>query len=133
MDMNSELTDKEMDRIDHIQQLTYDYILEMLPDGKAVEYDLDMIDDVIEAVWGAIKDREICTEMEFYPYREHNPEPHLVEGDDVPEDYEDPSVDCNDFYWKNLADADEYPKCCKCCGNCNEETGACRFDEGKRA
>ena len=53
MDMNSEMTDEEMDRIDHIQQLTYDYINKMLPDGKAVEYDLDMIDDVIEAVWGA--------------------------------------------------------------------------------
>jgi hypothetical protein len=128
MDMNSELTDKEMDRIDHIQQLTYDYILKMLPDGKAVEYDLDMIDDVIEAVWGAIKDREICTEMEFYPYRESGIE-GPVEGDDVPDGWEDPSVDCYDFYWSDIALADECgEKCCKMCGNYNEETGRCSLD-----
>lgn len=68
--MELELTDEEMERIDHIQHLTYDYILKMLPDGKAVEWDLDLIDEVIEAVWEAIKDRDICTEGQFYPYRE---------------------------------------------------------------
>ena len=129
MDMNSELTDKEMDRIDRVQNLTYDYINKMLPRGKSVEFDLDTIDDVIEAVWDAIKDKGICTEMEFYPYREHEPESHVVEGDDVPDDYEDPSVDCYDFVWKYDECYEERSKCCECCANCNPKTGKCSLEE----
>ena len=129
MEDNRELTDEEMDRIDHVQQLTYEYINKMLPDGKEVEYDLEMIDDVIEAVWGAIKDREICTEMEFYPYRESGGE-GPVEGDDVPEGWEDPSVDCADFYWADADLAEDHPVCCRMCGNFNEDTGKCGLGIG---
>ena len=69
-ELPEELTDGEMDRIDRIQNLTYRYINDMLPDGREIGWDLDLIDRVIEAVWKEIEDKNVCTEMEFYPYRE---------------------------------------------------------------
>lgn len=69
-ELPEELTDEEMDRIDHIQNLTHKYINDMLPGGREIGWDLDLIDRVIEAVWKEIEDKNVCTEMEFYPYRE---------------------------------------------------------------
>lgn len=68
--MDKELTDEEMARIDHIQNETYNYLRRMMPEGKEIGWDLNLIHEVIEDVWDRIKDLGICTEMEFYPYRE---------------------------------------------------------------
>lgn len=114
--MKKELTDAEIERIDKIQNLTHEYINSLLPDGKAVEFDLNMVNSVIEAVWDAIKDKGVCTEKEFYPYRD---------SDDEPDGGEDPSVDCFDFVWADAALADDHCRCCKMCANYDTMLGKC--------
>lgn len=71
--MPTELTDAEVERIDLLHEATDAYLARILniEGGYAEgEYDLDMIDRVLETVWDCIKDRGWMTEMEFYPYRE---------------------------------------------------------------
>lgn len=69
--MDKELTDEELERIDLLHNETYDFINRILPGGREIGWDLNLIDNVIEAVWNGIKDWNVCTEMEFYPYREN--------------------------------------------------------------
>jgi len=74
--MDKELTDAETERIDHIQDLTHKFIASLVPDEERrqemldSDYDLDAIDAVLQTVWEHIKDRVMCTEREFYPYRD---------------------------------------------------------------
>lgn len=68
--LDEELTEKEMERIDTVHEEVFNFINRILPNGKKVKWDLDLIISVAEAVWRCLEDRNICTEMEFYPYRE---------------------------------------------------------------
>ena len=72
MNMDSEFTDAEIERLDHLRNTTADFINSLIPNGKQIEDDPDLIDIIIETVWDGIKDKGLgITEMEFYPYREH--------------------------------------------------------------
>ena len=71
----SELTDKEMERLDHIRDIVYDFINSLIPNGKTISEDdpdlPDLTDRILETVWEGIKEKGLgFTEIEFYPYRE---------------------------------------------------------------
>jgi len=68
--LDDEFTDREIERIDTVDNAIHEFLNNIVPNGKTVEWDRDLIISVVEAVWDCIKDRNICTEMEFYPYRE---------------------------------------------------------------
>jgi hypothetical protein len=68
--LDDEFTDREIERIDTVDNAIHEFLNNIVPNGKTVEWDRDLIISVAEAVWECIKDRNICTEMEFYPYRE---------------------------------------------------------------
>ena len=74
--MSREMTDKETERLDKIHNLTYEFLQNLIPGGGKAKggtddaWDRDLIDDVLETVWNGIKDKGICTENEFYPYRD---------------------------------------------------------------
>jgi len=71
----TEMTDAEVDRLDCIWNKTERYIREMLPKGAKLEIEPVIVNAVIEAVWDIIKNRvKNCTEMQFYPYRDHEGE-----------------------------------------------------------
>lgn len=72
--MYNELTDKEVERLDFITDRVRSFINEILPDGKKTEVDPDLTDNVITAIWDCLKDRGICTENDFYPFRDTVPE-----------------------------------------------------------
>lgn len=72
--MDNELTDKEIERLDFITDRVGSFINEILPDGKTITVDPDLTDEVITAIWDCLKDRGICTENDFYPFRESVPE-----------------------------------------------------------
>ena len=69
-----ELTDAEMERIDFLHDEAEEFLRKVVPDGRSINPTPDMRERLIEAVWDIIKDEGICTEMEFYPYREHGEE-----------------------------------------------------------
>lgn len=70
---SDEMTDAELYRIDLLHDATDEYLAKILNfEGGYVEgeYDLDLIDRVLDAVWEGIKDRDWMTEREFYPWEE---------------------------------------------------------------
>ena len=70
---SDEMTDAELDRIELLQDATDEYLAKILNfKGGYVEgeYNWDLIDRVIDAVWDGIKDKGWISEMDFYPYRE---------------------------------------------------------------
>lgn len=69
-----ELTDAEMERIDFLHDEAEEFLRKIAPDGRSINPTPDMRERLLEAVWDIIKDEGICTEMEFYPYREHGGE-----------------------------------------------------------
>jgi hypothetical protein len=71
--MGDELTDAEVERIDLLHNATDEYLAKILNfTGGYVEgeYNMRLIDHVLDAVWNDIKDKGWISEMDFYPYRE---------------------------------------------------------------
>jgi hypothetical protein len=69
-DLSKELTDAEVERIDDIQNAAFEFVNSILPRGAQVDWDIEMLDGILETVWEHIEDRGICTEREFYPFVE---------------------------------------------------------------
>jgi hypothetical protein len=69
---SKELTDKEVERIDFIQNETFEYLKRLLPEDKAakLEWDVDMLTYIIESAEEVLEERGLCTPEEFYPYRD---------------------------------------------------------------
>lgn len=65
-----ELTDKQIERQDFVDNATFDFIKSLIPNGKQIEWDIDCIAQVRDKVWDVLKHRKICTEQEFYPFIE---------------------------------------------------------------
>ena len=116
--MDKELTDREIERIDLLHNETNDYLARIIPGYDPENWDIGLIDRVVEAVWNEIKDRGWMTEREFYPYRD---DPDDDDGD------EDPSAYCGNFCWADAALADDHPVCCRMCGHSDEDSGKCNF------
>lgn len=68
------LSFEEVKRLDFLYDEVETFVNKILPKGKSIEEDdpewPEIRDRVLETVWDCIKDRNICTEREFYPYRE---------------------------------------------------------------
>ena len=110
--MSDELTDAEIERIDLLHNATHEYLTKVLP--NYTEWDTGIICEVCDAVTETIVSLGLAKEQDFYPYRE---EPGDDDGD--------PSIDCTDFYWADLAMADDHGKCCEMCGNVDEGKKEC--------
>ncbi len=65
-----ELTDKQIERQDFVDNATFDFINSLIPNDKQIEWDIDSIAQVRDAVWEVLKHRNLCTEQEFYPFFE---------------------------------------------------------------
>lgn len=70
---SDELTDAEVERIDLLHNATDEYLAKILNfTGGYVEgeFNMRLIDHVLDAVWDGIKDKGWISEKDFYPYRE---------------------------------------------------------------
>jgi len=71
-----ELTQAQLDRQDEVDNACFNFILELsgersADDGGKVEWDMETIQEIREAVQDVIVDKlHLMTEMEFYPYIE---------------------------------------------------------------
>ena len=63
-----ELTDKEIRRQDFVDNAIYELIVELIPNEKIVDWDIEMIAGVREQIRTLFEKRGIAEEMEFYPY-----------------------------------------------------------------
>lgn len=62
-----ELSDKQIERQDFVDNATFNFINSLIPNDKQIEWDIDSIAQVRDAVWEVLKHKNFCTEQEFYP------------------------------------------------------------------
>lgn len=62
-----ELTDRQIARQDLVDNAIYDLINELIPSNKEMDWDIEAIGDVRDAIQSQLVERGLCTEQEFYP------------------------------------------------------------------
>ena len=70
--MIQELTDKEIERQDYVDNRVYELLNDLLSAGKTLHWDIGIIGAVRDAVQIQITARKLMSEAEFYPYIENN-------------------------------------------------------------
>ena len=82
MGKGKEMTETETERLDSLEWKVRCFLTNINPSCRAKdavrpeEWDMDAVDAIIEAAWNsAYKARGICTEDEFYPYRDKEDDP----------------------------------------------------------
>ena len=65
-----ELTEQQIERQDFVDNAIYDLINELIPSDKEMEWDIEVIGEVRDAIQAQLVERGLCTEQEFYPYIE---------------------------------------------------------------
>lgn len=81
----SEMSQKEIDRQDYVDNAIHNLIQDLCPiDSKeGIEWDIENIASVREEIEAVlVRKLKLCTEMQFYPYRELGPLPPC-EGDNI--------------------------------------------------
>lgn len=64
------LTDKQIARQDIVDNAIYDLINELIPSNKEMEWNIEVIGKVRDAIQTQLVERGLCIEQEFYPYIE---------------------------------------------------------------
>lgn len=64
------LTDQQITRQDFVDNAIYDFINELIPSYKELDWNIDVIGEVRDAIQAQLVNRGLCTEQEFYPYIE---------------------------------------------------------------
>lgn len=62
-----ELTEEECERTDIVDNAIYDLVNSLIPNGKKIEWDREMLMTIADTIWECIKDENVCTKEEFYP------------------------------------------------------------------
>lgn len=65
-----ELTEQQIERQDFVDNAIFDLISELIPSDKKIEWDIEAIGAVRDAIQLQLVERGFCTEQEFYPYIE---------------------------------------------------------------
>lgn len=63
-----ELTEQQIERQDYVDNAIFDLINELIPSDKEMEWNIEVIGEVRDAIQSQLVDRGFCTEQEFYPY-----------------------------------------------------------------
>jgi len=63
-----ELTRRQIERQDFVDNAIYNLINELIPSDKKMEWDIDAIGEIRDAIQSQLVERGMCTEQAFYPY-----------------------------------------------------------------
>lgn len=66
--MTLELSDRQIERQDFVDNTIYELVNELIPSDKEMEWDIETIGEVRDSIKKILVERQICTEPEFYPY-----------------------------------------------------------------
>jgi hypothetical protein len=64
------LTKLQIERQDFVDNAIFNLINELIPSDKEMEWDIEAIGEIRDAIQAKLVDKNICTEQEFYPYIE---------------------------------------------------------------
>ena len=60
------LTEQQIERQDFVDNAIYDMINELIPSNKEMEWNIEAIGEVRDAIQNQLVERGICTREEFY-------------------------------------------------------------------
>jgi hypothetical protein len=64
------LTKQQIERQDFVDNVILNLINELIPSNKEMEWDIDTIGEIRDAIQFQLVEKGFCTEQEFYPYIE---------------------------------------------------------------
>lgn len=64
------MTEKQLERQDYVDNAILGLINKLIPSDRKMEWDIEVIGYVRDAIQSQIVERGFCTEQEFYPYIE---------------------------------------------------------------
>ena len=62
------LTEQQIERQDFVDNAIFNLINELIPSSKEMEWNIEAIGEIRDAIQSQLVTRGICTEQEFYPY-----------------------------------------------------------------
>lgn len=65
-----ELTKQQIERQDFVDNAIFNLINELIPSDKEMEWDIEFIGVVRDAIQTRLVEKGICSEQEYYPYIE---------------------------------------------------------------
>lgn len=63
-----ELTAQQIERQDFVDNAIFELINDLIPSDKEMEWDIDVIGWIRDALQSQLVSKNFCTEQEFYPY-----------------------------------------------------------------
>lgn len=63
-----ELTEQQIKRQDFVDNAIFELINELFPSDKEMEWNIEAIGEIRDAIQSQFVTRGFCTEQEFYPY-----------------------------------------------------------------
>jgi len=67
---NQELTDVQITRLDFVHNAIFNLMQDLVPDGKELDWDMEIIGEVADVIQDYLVKKGICNEMEFAPFVE---------------------------------------------------------------
>ena len=67
-DRNMELSEKQINRQDFVDNATMEFINAVIPNDRQLDWDIESIAIVRDAVCQLLVEKQVCTEQEFYPF-----------------------------------------------------------------
>ena len=64
------LTEQQIERQDFVDNAIFNLINELIPSNKEMEWDIELIGEVRDAILTKLVEKGLCSEQEFYPYIE---------------------------------------------------------------
>lgn len=65
-----ELTVQQIERQDFVDNAIFELTNELIPSEKKMEWDIQIIGEIRDAIQSQLVEKGFCTEQEFYPYIE---------------------------------------------------------------
>jgi len=63
-------TNQQTEQQDRVDNAIYDMICNVVPGGvEKIEWDIELIGTIRDAISTYLVDKDVCTEQEFYPYK----------------------------------------------------------------
>ena len=62
-----ELTDKQIERQDFVDNAIFELINELIPSEKKMEWNIEMVGEIRDTIQSQLIKNGFCTETEFYP------------------------------------------------------------------
>ena len=62
-----ELTDKQIERQDFVDNAIFELINELIPSEKKMEWNIEMIGEIRDSIQSQLVEKGFCTKADFYP------------------------------------------------------------------